>query len=129
MVLPLHDDNPTTTRPYVTVGLMIGKVTVMKALSGEAPRSRALSTSDQSKLASRAWTMAMTKGCTMTRWLSMTVGRPSPRLVRICVSWASLHCLPQSSAAGSLGIAKNSQNVSALTANSVTSAIAILRTR
>jgi membrane associated rhomboid family serine protease len=23
MVLPLHDDNPTTTRPYVTVGLMI----------------------------------------------------------------------------------------------------------
>ena len=23
MVLPLHDDNPTTTRPYVTVGIMI----------------------------------------------------------------------------------------------------------
>ena len=23
MVIPLHDDNPTTTRPYVTVGLMI----------------------------------------------------------------------------------------------------------
>jgi membrane associated rhomboid family serine protease len=23
MVLPLHDDNPTTTRPYVTVGVMI----------------------------------------------------------------------------------------------------------
>src|SRR3954468_5223121 len=23
MVLPLHDDNPTTTRPYLTVGLMI----------------------------------------------------------------------------------------------------------
>ena len=26
MVLPLHDDNPTTTRPYVTVGLMIANV-------------------------------------------------------------------------------------------------------
>src|SRR5262245_37921191 len=23
MVIPLHDDNPTTTRPYVTVGIMI----------------------------------------------------------------------------------------------------------
>jgi membrane associated rhomboid family serine protease len=23
MVLPLHDDNPTTTRPYVTVGIMV----------------------------------------------------------------------------------------------------------
>jgi len=23
MILPLHDDNPTTTRPYVTVGIMI----------------------------------------------------------------------------------------------------------
>ena len=23
MVLPLHDDNPTTTRPYVTVGIII----------------------------------------------------------------------------------------------------------
>jgi len=28
MVLPLHDDNPTTTRPYVTVGLMIANVLV-----------------------------------------------------------------------------------------------------
>jgi membrane associated rhomboid family serine protease len=26
MVLPLHDDNPTTTRPYVTVGIMIACV-------------------------------------------------------------------------------------------------------
>ena len=26
MVLPLHDDNPTTTRPYVTVGLMIANL-------------------------------------------------------------------------------------------------------
>ena len=23
MVIPLHDDNPTTTRPYVTVGILI----------------------------------------------------------------------------------------------------------
>src|ERR1044071_1061406 len=23
MVIPLHDDNPTTTRPYVTVGIMV----------------------------------------------------------------------------------------------------------
>lgn len=28
MVLPLHDDNPTTIRPYVTVGLMIANVLV-----------------------------------------------------------------------------------------------------
>jgi len=28
MVIPLHDDNPTTTRPYVTVGIMIGCVLV-----------------------------------------------------------------------------------------------------
>jgi len=28
LVLPLHDDNPTTTRPYVTVGLMIANVLV-----------------------------------------------------------------------------------------------------
>ena len=28
MVLPLHDDNPTTTKPYVTVGLMIACVLV-----------------------------------------------------------------------------------------------------
>src|SRR3954465_11721639 len=28
MVLPLHDDNPTTTRPYVTVGLMIANLLV-----------------------------------------------------------------------------------------------------
>ena len=28
MVLPLHDDNPTSTRPYVTVGLMITNVLV-----------------------------------------------------------------------------------------------------
>ncbi|HKU90301.1 MAG TPA: rhomboid family intramembrane serine protease [Steroidobacteraceae bacterium] len=28
MVLPLHDDNPTTTRPCVTVGLMIANVLV-----------------------------------------------------------------------------------------------------
>ena len=26
MVIPLHDDNPTTTRPYVTVGIMIACV-------------------------------------------------------------------------------------------------------
>ena len=36
------------------VGWMIGSVTVRKAVSGEAPRSRALSTSAQSKVASRA---------------------------------------------------------------------------
>ena len=34
----------------MTVGWMIGSVTVMKARSGEAPRSRALSTTRQSKL-------------------------------------------------------------------------------
>jgi membrane associated rhomboid family serine protease len=28
MVLPLHDDNPSATRPYVTVGLMIANVLV-----------------------------------------------------------------------------------------------------
>ena len=28
MVLPLHDDNPTTTRPYVTVGIIIACVLV-----------------------------------------------------------------------------------------------------
>src|SRR5688572_5897660 len=28
MVLPLHDDNPTTTRPYVTVGIIVGCVLV-----------------------------------------------------------------------------------------------------
>jgi len=28
MVLPLHDDNPTSTRPYVTVGLMIANLLV-----------------------------------------------------------------------------------------------------
>jgi membrane associated rhomboid family serine protease len=28
MVIPLHDDNPTTTRPYVTLGLLIGCVVV-----------------------------------------------------------------------------------------------------
>ena len=28
MVLPLHDDNPTTIRPYVTIGLMLANVLV-----------------------------------------------------------------------------------------------------
>ena len=28
MVIPLHDDNPTTTRPYVTVGIIIACVLV-----------------------------------------------------------------------------------------------------
>ena len=28
MVLPLHDDNPTTSRPYVTVGLMLANLLV-----------------------------------------------------------------------------------------------------
>src|SRR5688572_17070922 len=28
MVIPLHDDNPTTTRPYVTVGILISCVLV-----------------------------------------------------------------------------------------------------
>ncbi len=28
MVIPLHDDNPTTTRPYVTVGIMIACVII-----------------------------------------------------------------------------------------------------
>ena len=38
----------------MTVGRMIGSVTVKKARSGEAPRSRALSTTRKSKLRSRA---------------------------------------------------------------------------
>jgi membrane associated rhomboid family serine protease len=28
MVIPLHDDNPTSTRPYVTIGILIGCVVV-----------------------------------------------------------------------------------------------------
>jgi len=28
MVIPLHDDNPTTTKPYVTVGILIACVLV-----------------------------------------------------------------------------------------------------
>src|SRR4051794_25309593 len=35
MVIPLHDDNPTTTRPYVTAGILIACVLVY-LLAGDA---------------------------------------------------------------------------------------------
>src|SRR5688500_18129410 len=60
----------------MTVGWMMGSVMVKNAPHEDAPRSRADSTSDQSKVESLAKTMATTKGTTMTRWLKITVGRP-----------------------------------------------------
>ena len=46
MVLPLHDDNPTTTRPYVTIGIIIACALVYVSqhllLSGYARADRLL---------------------------------------------------------------------------------------
>jgi membrane associated rhomboid family serine protease len=45
MVIPLHDDNPTTTRPYVTVGIMIACVIVyvwQHLLLSDAEATRAM---------------------------------------------------------------------------------------
>ena len=43
MVIPLHDDNPTTTRPYVTVGIIIACVLVYALAAPAAVRRAARS--------------------------------------------------------------------------------------
>ena len=60
MVIPLHDDNPTTTKPYVTVGIMIACVLVYVAhhlllSQGGAYRVQFVDCRDTPSLASQWW--------------------------------------------------------------------------